>query len=158
MAPESHLDDVEDGDVLAQLMLPGPVVRRHHDVLGLQQAPHHIQHRGLDLSTFRSFLGPPCTSGCGLRLAPSSPCGRGKLRGMLRKVGQPVHCCVAGCQAAADQVAVRALQLQRAGTVSAAECCRWIIGPSASEPGVFTPVLFFGSTYSGSASPDLSRD
>jgi len=39
---KATLDDVEDGDVA-----PSAGGTRHHDVLGLQQAPHHIQHRGL---------------------------------------------------------------------------------------------------------------
>lgn len=39
------LDDVQDGDVAVVRLLLSP--RGHHDVLGLQKPPHHIQHCGL---------------------------------------------------------------------------------------------------------------
>mmetsp|Transcript_14394 Transcript_14394/g.35705 ORF Transcript_14394/g.35705 Transcript_14394/m.35705 type:complete len:245 (-) Transcript_14394:1041-1775(-) len=38
------LDDVEDGDVAAVLTVALARVLRHHDVLGLQQAAHDVQH------------------------------------------------------------------------------------------------------------------
>ena len=41
---ELHLDDVEDRDVLGLVILLGTGMGRDHDVLGLQQPPHHIQH------------------------------------------------------------------------------------------------------------------
>ena len=40
----AYLDDVEDGDVLGFIILLCAGMRRYHDVLGLQQPPHHIQH------------------------------------------------------------------------------------------------------------------
>ncbi len=41
------LDDVEDADVARVLAVALARVLRHHDVLGLQQPPHHVQHRRL---------------------------------------------------------------------------------------------------------------
>ena len=40
------LDDVEDGDVAVVQVLPVRARADHH-VLGLQQPPHHVQHRRL---------------------------------------------------------------------------------------------------------------
>ena len=41
------LDNVEDGDVLARQAVLRLGVSRDHDVLGLQQPPHDVQHRRL---------------------------------------------------------------------------------------------------------------
>jgi len=40
----ARLNDVEDGDVLWLVELLAAHVRWHHDVLGLQETPHHIQN------------------------------------------------------------------------------------------------------------------
>ena len=47
MFNKSYLDDVEDGDiaVFVHPVLGGP--RADHHILGLEQAPHHVEHRRL---------------------------------------------------------------------------------------------------------------
>ena len=39
----ADLNDIQNGDVFGLVILLGACMRRHHNVFGLQQSPHHIQ-------------------------------------------------------------------------------------------------------------------